>query len=89
MTGSPRIMSRDTQTGVNASLPPASVTLNAATPPPVTAPCEISNLNFECTGPQNGASTQRVPAGSSHVDIAPQLPASWKSTSSLQNNDVL
>ena len=36
-----------------------------------------------------GASTQRVPFVSSHVESAPQLPMSWKSTSSLQKSDVL
>src|SRR5262245_59637481 len=49
----------------------------------------MGNFTCERAGPQNGARTQRVPLESSHVDKAPQLPASWKSTSSLQNNGVL
>src|SRR5215510_13002634 len=89
-TGSPRCISRETHAGVNCSLPPTSSTLKAATPPSlVSGVFVMGNFICECAGPQNGASTQRVPLESSHVDNAPQLPASWKSTSSLQNNGVL
>ena len=89
-TGSPRCMSREIQAGVSWSLPPRSSTLNAATPPSfVSGVFMIGKSARECAGPQNGASTQRVPLPSSHVDTAPQLPASWKSTSSLQKSGVL
>src|SRR5262249_1340231 len=84
-TGSPRFISADTHVGEGSYLPLPSRSLNPPTPPAITGPCVTSNLNFECTGPQNGARIHRVPTESSHVDSAPQLPASWKSTSSLQN----
>src|SRR5688572_31330950 len=80
-------MSRDTQAGANSSLPPRSTSLKAATPPSFTGPYEIGNFACECTGPQNGASTHRVPLGSSHELSAPQLPMSWKSTSSLRSEE--
>ena len=88
-TGSPRFMSVDTQAGVKSSFPLRSRSLKPPTPPALTGPCVTSNLNFEWTGPQNGARIHRLPTESSHVDNAPQLPASWKSTSSLQNSSVL
>src|SRR5436190_21788032 len=91
MTGSPRCMSRETQTGSSVRLPPVSDTLKAATPPSfVTGVLVIGNLNCECCGPQKGATTKReAVAASSQVESAPQLPESWKSASSLQNNGVL
>ena len=90
ITGSPRFMSREIHAGSSSDAPPLSTTLNAATPPSFVAGVfMIGNFACEWAGPQNGASTHRVPPASSHVDIAPQLPASWKSTSSLQNSGVL
>ena len=50
--------------------------LNAAIAPCTTSPCSIGALNFECFGPQNGMSTQRVPSVSSQVESAPQIPPS-------------
>src|SRR5271163_1447328 len=61
-TGSPWSMSRETQTGTSSGLEPGPTTLNAATPPFTGAGVFVEgNLNWECTGPQNGAITQRVP----------------------------
>src|SRR4051794_13205255 len=83
-------MSREIQAGSSSNVAPLSTTLNAATPPSFVAGVfMIGNFACEWAGPQNGAIPPRVPLASSHVDIAPQLPASWKSTSSLQNNGVL
>src|SRR5439155_1306960 len=67
-TGSPRFMSADTQTGVKSSFPLRSRSLKPPTPPALTGPCVTSNLNFEWTGPQNGARIHRLPTESSHVD---------------------
>ena len=83
-------MSRETHAGASVGLAASPSTLNAATPPSLAIGVfMIGALYCECTGPQNGASTQRVPFDSSHVESAPQLPMSWKSTSSLQNSVVL
>src|SRR4249920_4059751 len=85
ITGSPRRMSRETQAGERVGWVASPSTLNAATPPSLAGGVfMVGALYCEWTGPQNGASTQRVPFDSSQVESAPQLPMSWKSTSSLQ-----
>src|SRR5215475_9580663 len=86
--GSARFMSRDSQAGARVHLPFCSSTLNAATAPFLTGPFSSAALNFECFGPQNGVSTQRVPFESSQLAIDPQMPAEAKLTPSLQISGV-
>jgi len=52
-------------------------------------PVRHFELEFRVTGPQKGARIHRLPRESSQVDMRPQLPASWKSTSSLQKSSLL
>src|SRR5262249_6487545 len=82
--GSARFISRESQTGARVHLPLFSSTLKAAIAPYLIKPCSIGALNFECFGPQNGPSTQRIPFESSQLPIEPQTPADAKLTSSLQ-----
>src|SRR5262249_47197669 len=86
--GSARFISRASQTGARFHLPFFSSTLNAAIAPYLIGPCSIGALNFECFGPQNGVSTQRVPFESSQLAIEPPMPADAKLTSSLQISGV-
>ena len=58
------------------------------TAPFFTNPFSIGALYFECFGPQNGVSTQRCPFVSSQLVSEPQIPASAKSTVSLQISGV-
>src|SRR3954452_23443563 len=87
--GSALFMSREIQAGVSWNFPFFSSTLKAATAPSFTWPFSMGAENFECFGPQNGVSTQRVPFESCQLAIEPQMPAEAKFTSSLQiNGDV-
>src|ERR671924_781575 len=83
--GSAWFMSREIHAGARFHLPFFSSTLKAAIAPYLTGPYSMGALNFECFGPQNGVSTQRVPLfESSQLAIEPQIPADAKLTSSLQ-----
>src|SRR5262245_31560104 len=86
--GSARFMSLEIQAGASVHFPFFSSTLNAAIAPSLTGPYPIGALNFECFGPQNGVSAQRVPFESSQLASDPQMPAEAKLTSSLQISGV-
>src|SRR5260221_11661968 len=81
-------MSREIQTGVNCTLPSFVSILNAAMAPFLTSPYSTGALNLGCFGPQNGVNTQRVLLASSQLASDPQIPASAKSTISLQISGV-
>ena len=74
---------------MSQGLPAALVsTVKAAMAPFFTGPFSIGALNLECFGPQKGVNTQRLPCGSSQLVSEPQMPASAKSTISLQMSGV-
>ena len=77
-------MLRDVHALVITGLPPRSSTLNAAIVPTFVSPLATGNFAFGCLGPHTGASTHRVPAGSSHVARLPHVPAPAKSTASFE-----
>src|SRR5438876_12280236 len=72
--GAGEFRSRETQTGVSTALPLCSSTLNATTEPFDVEPFTPWTLKSGCSGPHTAARTQRVPAASSQLDMAPQIP---------------